>query len=83
MFEREDLEFRKQNESQRAQQNQMLKKLTLNLSAPIESQSVERLPLFSYMQKEYERSKITQVFEREPKMSVYEKMVVDISKKLG
>lgn len=35
------------------------------------------------MRKEYERFKLTQVIEREPKMSDYEKFVVDIAKKLG
>ena len=45
--------------------------------------TIERMCLKDYMVKENERFKLTQVVEREPKMSDYEKFVVDIAKKLG
>lgn len=49
------------------------------------SQAVERLSMKSFMLKENKRFQLTQVVERsgEPKMSDYEKFVVDVSKRLG
>ena len=78
IFEREDLDYKLQQDSQK---NPSTKNLLRSSDSTLEV--LERLTLRKFMKKEYQRFELTKVTEREPVMSEYEKFVVDIAKKIG